>query len=91
MSVSFSRQSSRQSSRSYSARSVTSSSLSQRGGIQQSVGGFQLSVGSSQGFLLPTGGPLTQGRSRSVYGGGRGLRDPHLPVLLYLRVTQPFQ
>ncbi|XP_033976168.1 keratin, type I cytoskeletal 47 kDa-like [Trematomus bernacchii] len=79
MSVSFSRQSSRQSSRSYSARSVTSSSLSQKGGMQQSVGGmqqsvggFQQSVGSSQGFLLPTGGPLTQGRSPSVYGGAGG-------------------
>ncbi|KAK5899822.1 hypothetical protein CesoFtcFv8_009253 [Champsocephalus esox] len=59
MSVSFSRQSSR----SYSARSVTSSSLS--GGMQKSVGGFQ-------GFLFPTGGPLMQGRSPSVYGGAGG-------------------
>ncbi|KAK1886738.1 Keratin type I cytoskeletal 47 kDa [Dissostichus eleginoides] len=86
MSASFSRQSSRQSSRSYSARSVTSSSLSQRGGMQQSVGGmqqsvggfqqsvggFQQSVGGSQGFLLSTGGPLMQGRSPSVYGGAGG-------------------
>ncbi|XP_033953563.1 keratin, type I cytoskeletal 19-like [Pseudochaenichthys georgianus] len=62
MSVSFSRQSSRQS---YSARSLTSSSLSQRGGMQKSVGGFQC-------FLLPTSGPLMQSRSPSVYGGAGG-------------------